>query len=492
MNIRLYTVIVFLLVSCFSAKIYSQNWALLQDDEEYNKKLNGGLKVGDKMPDIALGKVLNNITGKTMFSEFKDKLIILDFWNTWCSTCIEGFPKMEQLQTKYGNKIQIILVNVDETEDMIKERFDIFKKQAPLTLSLKNKYYLPNLPIIVADSPNKRQVLYELFPVRGIPHHVWIDGKGIIRIRGGSENTYSEKIDQILKGEEIFSKNDLNTTIYFKNNNLPYWKLINYFKNVPLELGSYFTRFNNEYVASGGGAHGINIVDSVTATKRSTFINKEILEMYKLGPFYRFFEEKKQNTIYSSYNNDYGLFPYFILEVKDTLRYTSVYIRAKNYHQLKDIDDIKSKFCYELVVPTSLPEDKQSEIMLEDMNRYFGNLYGTTARLERRKVLCFILVRTSNIDKISSSTSNEYFFNVFSKCISSSYELSEHFADNQRSKKAYILLNETGFNRLRKVKIELQSGKRIKTIEQLREKLQKYDLDIITEEREIEFVLIKE
>lgn len=40
------------------------------------------------MPDISLGEVHNNYTGNTKFSEFKGKLVILDFWNTMCHSCM--------------------------------------------------------------------------------------------------------------------------------------------------------------------------------------------------------------------------------------------------------------------------------------------------------------------------------------------------------------------------------------------------------------------
>src|SRR5688572_7574854 len=73
-------------------------------DEWFWKYGSKGLQVGNKMPDIPLGVVINNKTGKTRFSEFKGKLLILDFWDTYCSSCIEGFPKMVQLQKEFGDK----------------------------------------------------------------------------------------------------------------------------------------------------------------------------------------------------------------------------------------------------------------------------------------------------------------------------------------------------------------------------------------------------
>jgi len=69
------------------------------------------LKVGDVVPDITFQKVLNYKSSTARLSDFRGKLVILDIWSVWCSSCIAGFPKLEKLQEKYNDKIQILLVN---------------------------------------------------------------------------------------------------------------------------------------------------------------------------------------------------------------------------------------------------------------------------------------------------------------------------------------------------------------------------------------------
>src|SRR6266540_5407737 len=67
--------------------------------------------IGDRVPDISLGTIINGPAEKKRFSDFKDQLIILDFWNSYCSSCIAAFPKMEELQKRWGKKVKVILVN---------------------------------------------------------------------------------------------------------------------------------------------------------------------------------------------------------------------------------------------------------------------------------------------------------------------------------------------------------------------------------------------
>ena len=64
-------------------------------DKWFKKFGNKGLQEGDVMPDIPLGAIINNATGKKRFSDFRGKLVILDLWYTYFSSCISSFPKME-------------------------------------------------------------------------------------------------------------------------------------------------------------------------------------------------------------------------------------------------------------------------------------------------------------------------------------------------------------------------------------------------------------
>ena len=69
------------------------------------------LKVGDKVPDITFTNLINFHDKTARLSDFKGKLLILDFWNSKCSPCIASWPKLLELQKEYHEEIQIVLVN---------------------------------------------------------------------------------------------------------------------------------------------------------------------------------------------------------------------------------------------------------------------------------------------------------------------------------------------------------------------------------------------
>ena len=78
------------------------------------------VKVGQAFPDLSAFK----LEGKLPDS-LKGKVVLVDFWASWCGPCGESFPVMEELQKKYGAQgLIIIAVNEDEKkadmEDFLK------------------------------------------------------------------------------------------------------------------------------------------------------------------------------------------------------------------------------------------------------------------------------------------------------------------------------------------------------------------------------------
>lgn len=128
------------------------------------------LKIGDKLPlsfwqqEHATYKngsmELQNLTA------YKGKLIVLDFWATWCGTCVGKMPLIDSLQ-KENKELKIILVS----STTVKEKptaIQTFFSKSPVG----SKHPMAS---IVGDT-----VLTKMFPFKVVPHLVWIDVTGMV------------------------------------------------------------------------------------------------------------------------------------------------------------------------------------------------------------------------------------------------------------------------------------------------------------------------
>ena len=69
--------------------------------------------IGSKAPDFEL----TDLSGKKVqLSDFQGKVVILDFWATWCGPCRMEIPNFVKLQTKYGDKLAIVGLTVSSPE----------------------------------------------------------------------------------------------------------------------------------------------------------------------------------------------------------------------------------------------------------------------------------------------------------------------------------------------------------------------------------------
>ena len=104
-----------------------------------------------------------NINNETInLNKFKNSLIIINFWATWCAPCIEEMPSLNRLQANTAfNNLKIIPINVGR--DNIEKSKNFYKK-------LK----IENLEIYF----DKDVVLAKKFLLRGLPTTVFINKEG--------------------------------------------------------------------------------------------------------------------------------------------------------------------------------------------------------------------------------------------------------------------------------------------------------------------------
>ncbi len=64
---------------------------------------------------IAFDFSLKSIDGKVIkLSDFRGKVVLLDFWATWCPPCKKGIPDLIEIQKSFNNEVQVIGITLDE------------------------------------------------------------------------------------------------------------------------------------------------------------------------------------------------------------------------------------------------------------------------------------------------------------------------------------------------------------------------------------------
>ena len=85
---------------------------------------------------IAPDFTLNDLNGKPLtLSSYRGKVVLLDFWATWCDPCRDEIPHFIALQDKYRDRgLQIIGVSMDDTPEPVREFQQQFRMNYPIVM----------------------------------------------------------------------------------------------------------------------------------------------------------------------------------------------------------------------------------------------------------------------------------------------------------------------------------------------------------------------
>lgn len=137
--------------------------------------------VGKQCPDIETDATPDG-TAFNMKS-MRGKFLIIDFWGTWCSPCIQGMPHMKAFRDKHADKLQILGVSNDRSVDVWKAFIQ------------KNNMDWPNILIGKGDKDYVTK-----FNVQGFPTKILISPEGKILLReSGEREEFYTKIEELIR-----------------------------------------------------------------------------------------------------------------------------------------------------------------------------------------------------------------------------------------------------------------------------------------------------
>jgi peroxiredoxin len=73
--------------------------------------------IGNPAPDFSVPRAAGS-KGTIALSDLSGKVVVVDFWGTFCEPCKKSFPKLQDLSSRYGGSgLRVVAISEDEAED---------------------------------------------------------------------------------------------------------------------------------------------------------------------------------------------------------------------------------------------------------------------------------------------------------------------------------------------------------------------------------------
>ena len=411
--------------------------------ETHSQKIKP-LGVGDDANAIDFNNLINYKQVGVKLADFKGKAVIIDFWATWCSPCVNAFFKMDTLQNIFKNSLQFIPVTYEDRETVSKLFKAIYIARG-LTI-----------PMTIVDDT----VLLQYFSHRQLPHYVWIDSKGIVKAITGPDEVNEKNIQKLVNGNDL--------TLRIKTDTLK-WVV-----DKPMFIDNQFKIENEQMYYSIITGYNPNLpTGSHVRRGFISFPNHNIVRLYQL--------------ILGKFTLEYLDMNRLVLEEFNSMDSLNVGIPATGQKKVMP----EFLYTYELyIADTTIRRSMMFEFAKQDLNRFFS-LKGYTGFVEKRTIPVLALVRTSRLDKITSKGGKKIDKHSDFGIEQVNFPLSTFISKFQTSavtnNGSIAVVDNTGFKS--NVDISIQSN--LKAIDQVNNELMKYDLKFVKELKEVDMIVIK-
>jgi peroxiredoxin len=145
--------------------------------------------MGKPAPEISVESVGGD--GPKSLKAAQGKVVILDFWGTFCEPCKKSFPKYQEIAEQFPGDVAVLAVSVDEPDNVKKEQLTQFAKENHAKFA------------IVWDKDHSAAEKYGLRSLT-MPSSFIIDKNGVVRhlhvgFKDGEETKIAEEVKALMK-----------------------------------------------------------------------------------------------------------------------------------------------------------------------------------------------------------------------------------------------------------------------------------------------------
>lgn len=402
------------------------------------------LKIGDSIPEeiwTAPLPMVNSPEKITTLAKDRDKLILLDFWATWCGSCLKNFPKMDSLEKQFEGKLKVLPVTGEDLATLNK------------FFASKNGQRFKNLISVTRDP-----FLSKIFPHYAIPFIVWIKDGKVLNTTDASQVT-ADNIQEILQGK----KSSVETVLQIgRDRPLMLAEQFDLEKKTTLVNYALLSKGRIKAIAPGSGFHRNN--DGVVYGRQWT--NISLMNIYR-GIAYELFE--KENTPFSEKRL------VNLVKNPEAIDFTIT-------HEDDPVDD--RLYNFEFIVPQN-KADQLYPNMLKALNEFSGY----SALIEKQRTKCLVLKKTGASDDLKTKGGTMVSNGLKTTVILRNAPL-EHLIVYLNVNNQFTDLNvidETGYTD----NVDLNLGT-VKDLAELKKALQKYGLTLIEEERDLSMLVVRD
>ena len=134
---------------------------------ELNRSQQGQVERGDKISDFTMPLFSGfDLNGQSQFdlASFRGKVVMVNFWASWCKPCEQEAPDLEQAWQFYKESGRVVFIGADYVDTEPEARA-----------------YLAKFDITFPNGPDLGTRVSQIFRIKGVPETYFIDQQGVLQ-----------------------------------------------------------------------------------------------------------------------------------------------------------------------------------------------------------------------------------------------------------------------------------------------------------------------